>query len=137
MKIIICGSVSMSDEIIKIQKELEEMGHTVEIPEGIKNEYLKGRTEVSTIEKAEDKIKYDVFKGYFEKIKQNDTVLVVNTEKNGIKGYIGGNTLIEMAFAYILNKKIYCLYPIPNLPYSAEIIAMKPSFINGCLDKIN
>lgn len=136
MKIIICSSISASDEVLRVKKELESKGHQVEIPDGIKNEYLSGRTSVSASEKAEDKIKYDVIKSYFEKIKQNDAVLVVNPEKNGIKDYIGGNTLIEMAFAYVLNKKLYLLYQIPDLPYSSEILAMKPMIINGELSKI-
>lgn len=110
MKIIICSSISAANEVIMTKKKLEEMGHIVEIPEGIKNEYLFGRTDVSTSEKAEDKIKFDVIKSYFEEINQNDAVLVINPEKNGIKGSKGGNTLIEMDFTYFFNKKIYHLY---------------------------
>lgn len=136
MKIIICASISATEEVLKVKNELEKMGHEIEIPEGMKNEYLAGRTDVSTSEKAEDKIKFDVIKSYFEKIKENDAVLVVNPEKNGIIGYIGGNTLIEMAFGYVLNKEIYCLYQIPEMQYSSEILAMKPEVLNGNITKI-
>jgi len=136
MKIIICGSISAAEEILKVKKELEALGHEVEIPEGVKREELRGRTEVSSSEKAEDKIKFDLIRGYFEKIKNHDTVLIVNPEKKGIKGYIGGNTLIEMAFAHLLNKRLYCLYSLPDLSYSSEMLAMQPVILNGNLEQI-
>ena len=135
MKIIICGSIRAADEITRVKKELKKMGHQVEIPEGVKKKELRkidGRHE----EKAEVKIRHDLIRGYYEKMKQYDIVLVVNPEKDSIPGYIGGNTLIEMAFAHILNKKLYCLYLLPNLPYSSEIIAMQPILLHGDLSKI-
>ncbi len=135
MKIIICGSIRAADEIIKVKKELEKMGHKVEIPEGVKRKELR-KINGEDGEKARVKIKHNLIRSYFEKMKQHDIVLVVNPEKDGISGYIGGNTLIEMAFAHILNKKLYCLYSLPNLPYSSEIIAMQPVVLNGELNII-
>jgi len=136
MKIIICCSITAADEVRRIKKELETQGHIVEIPEGVKHTYFQSRTEVSTAEKAEDKIKYNLIRGYYEKIKHSDVVLIVNPAKRGIKGYIGGNTLMEMGFAYVLNKKIYVLYPLPDLPYTAELQAMQPIVLNGDLQKM-
>lgn len=136
MKIIICGSLSAIDEIISVKKTLEKAGHQVEIPEGVKREDLRPTDKTTSSEKADTKIKHDLIRGYFEKIKNHNVVLVVNPEKKGIKGYIGGNTLIEMAFAHVLNKKLYCLYPLPNLSYSAEIIATQPIVLNGELRKL-
>jgi len=57
-------------------------------------------------------------------------------DKNGIGNYIGGNTLIEMAFAHVLNKKIFLLNPVPEISYKDEIIAMQPIILNGNLEKI-
>jgi len=136
MKIIICGSIGCADEIIRVKKKLEEMGCLVEIPEGVKNREIRAKTEASATEKADIKIKYDLIKGYFEKMKNYEVVLIVNPEKNGIAGYIGGNTFLEMAFAHILNKKLYCLYPLPKMSYSAEIMAMQPEVLHGQLEKI-
>ena len=137
MKIIICGSISAAEEILAVKSKLEKMGHEVEIPEGIKNEFLRGRTEVSIEEKAGDKIKYDLIRGYYNKIKNYDTLLVVNPEKRGVSGYIGGNTFLEMGFAYVLKKKIVCLYSLPKLSYTDEIMAMQPIIINNDLNKIS
>jgi predicted RNA-binding protein with PUA domain len=41
-----------------------------------------------------------------------------------------------MAFAYVLDKKIFLLNPIPKISYSDEIYAMKPIILNGDLTKI-
>jgi hypothetical protein len=136
MKIIICASISAVKEVLEVKEKLEKLSYIVEIPERLKNEFFSGRTSVSVSEKAEDKIKYDVIKSYYKKIIESDAVFVVNPEKNGIKGYIGGNTLIEMAFGYVLGKKIYCLYPIPEISYTSEILAMKPIVLEGKLENL-
>ncbi|OGQ22975.1 MAG: hypothetical protein A3I05_06060 [Deltaproteobacteria bacterium RIFCSPLOWO2_02_FULL_44_10] len=59
-------------------------------------------------------------------------ILVLNYDKNGIKGYIGGNSFLEMGFAYIQKKPIYLLNEIPEIAfYDTEIKAMKPIVIYG------
>ena len=73
---------------------------------------------------------------YFEEIKKTDAILVINKDKNNIKNYIGGNSLIEIAFAHVLNKKVFLLNPVPQMDYSDEIEAMKPVILNGDLSKI-
>lgn len=135
MKIIICGTIAAATEILEIQAKLEAMGHAVEIPHGVKHEYLRNRTEVETKEKASDKISTGVIKAYYEKIKEYDAVLIVNPPKRGIANYIGGNTFLEMGFAYVLGKPIYCLNPLPELSYSAEMLAMQPVILNGDLGR--
>ena len=135
-KIIICGSISVAREILKVKKELESSGFEVEIPEGVKRPEIEAKTSSSISEKADVKIKFDLIRGYYEKMKKYDMVLVVNPGKNGVKGYIGGNTFLEMAFAHVLNKKLFCLYPVPDLSYTSEILAMQPTILNGDLKKI-
>lgn len=137
MKIIICGSIKAADEIIKVKNTLEGKGHIVEIPEGVKHEYMRSKDTDTSEERAETKIKYNLIRGYYEKMKEYDVVLIVNPKLKGIEGYIGGNTLIEMAFGLILNKKIYCLYPIPEMSYTPEILAMQPIILNGDLSIID
>lgn len=65
-----------------------------------------------------------------------DAILVVNPDKRGVKNYIGGNTLMEIEFAYVLHKKIYCMNEIPQMSYSSEILAMEPVVIYGNLSLI-
>lgn len=79
----------------------------------------------------------DAIREHWSIIEKCDRVLVLNLEKHGIPGYIGGNSFLEMGFAYILKKPIYLLNPIPKMPYyETEIIAMKPIILNGDLSKV-
>jgi len=133
MKIILCGSIAAGKEILEIQSQLEKMGHKVEIPTSLKNEFLRQHTDISNEEKARDKIQFDLIRAYYEKIKKYDVVLIVNVDKKGIKNYIGGNTFLEMAFAHVLNKKLYCLNPLPETSYSSELQAMQPIILRGHL----
>lgn len=59
-----------------------------------------------------------------------------NISKNGIENYVGGNSLIEMAFAHISDKKIFLFNPSPNMSYKDEIEAMKPIILNKDLGRI-
>jgi hypothetical protein len=135
-KIIICGSISSSDDILRVKSELEQKGFEVEIPEGVKHLKEWEGDAAAASEKAERKIKHNLIRGYYEKMKEYDSVLIVNPEKKGIQGYIGGNTLIEMAFAHILNKSLFVLYPLPEMSYTSEILAMQPTVLNGDLNKL-
>ena len=57
--------------------------------------------------------------------------------KNGVKDYIGGNTLMEMGFAHVNDKKVFLLNSVPEkVPYVDEIKAMADFVLNGDLTKI-
>jgi hypothetical protein len=133
LRIVICCSIAAAEEALAAEKTLRAAGHEVVMPRGITDEYLRGRTTVSAEEKAADKIEHDLIRGYFAEIDAADAVLIVNPERRGISGYIGGNTLIEMAFAHVLEKPLFCLYPLPSMPYSAELEALRPQVLNGDL----
>ena len=62
--------------------------------------------------------------------------LVLNYDKNGVKNYIGGNTLMEMGLAFFLKKKIYLLNQIPKLSYKEEVLGMRPIILGGDFSKI-
>ncbi len=132
--IIICCSISASGTVLKIQSELEAMGFTVEIPHGVKKFRDNDFTHVTETERAVDKKELDLIKGYYEKIKEYDIVLVVNTEKNGIQNYIGANTFLEMGFGHVLGKDLAILNPAPQSGYTDEIEAMDPLVLNGDLE---
>ncbi|HHD92186.1 MAG TPA: hypothetical protein ENL06_01000 [Candidatus Portnoybacteria bacterium] len=127
MKITICGSMNFAKDMIEIKQKLEEQNHIVVVPINT-DKYANGTIDV---ENKLEKMQLDVIRVYFEEIKKTDAILVVNKDKNNIKNYVGGNTLIEMAFAYVLNKKIFLLNPIPKINYSDEIEAMDPIILKG------
>ncbi|MBL7206632.1 MAG: hypothetical protein ISS36_03470 [Candidatus Aenigmarchaeota archaeon] len=143
MKIIICSSIDFTYEIDKASKKLKEKGHDVHIPftanrilngELTLEEYKNEKRECG--DEAFRKVQSDPIKRYYKTIGESDIVLVINVEKKGIKGYIGGNTLLEMGFAHVLGKKIFLLNDIPDMSYTDEIKAMQPIVLNGDLSKI-
>jgi len=123
-------------EMGQIQCLLEERGHTVLVP---KDFYVLAQNEAfmaNDEERITVKIEHDFIREHFRKIEQADAILVLNYEKKGVAGYIGGNTFLEMGHAFGLGKKIYLLYPVPKMDYSVEMHAMKPVVLNGDLLKL-
>ena len=75
---------------------------------------------------------------HIAKIRESDAILLANYDKNEMKNYIGANTFLEMAFAYILNKKIFLLQAIPDQPNAVEIAGLRPIVLEndlGLLEK--
>ena len=136
MKIIVCGSMTASKEMVEIEKELIKLGHEVILPEFTHKYALMDSYEKMHSESAKNKIKFDLIRGYFTEIKNGDAIFIVNIERKGIKGYIGGNSLLEMGFAYVLKKPIFLLNEIPEMNYKDEMIAMQPIIIGEKIELI-
>lgn len=147
MKITICGSIAFLNEMIDIKKQLEGLGHTVEMPpveveDGNGNlisaiEYYKIRRNPNCNENWVWERKEWAMKKHFDKVASSDAILVLNYDKNNINGYVGANTFLEMGLAFHLGKNIYMLNPIPEISYKEEILGMKPIVINNDLVKIS
>jgi hypothetical protein len=131
MKITICGSMTFADELQRVGDELMKIGHEVSLPA----EIHKHTSKTITVSNRDEKMLLDVFKIYSKEIEESDAILIVNPEKKGISDYIGANSLIEMSFAYVLDKPIYIFYDIPEMDYTDEIVAMKPICLEGNLEK--
>ncbi|MFH1916615.1 MAG: hypothetical protein ABIJ21_05090 [Nanoarchaeota archaeon] len=136
MKIVVCGSMSLSRRMVEIERELREQGHEVVLPEFTCEYAAMASLDKVVTESARNKIDHDLIRRYFHKIREGDAVLIVNEDKNGVSGYIGGNSLLEMGFAYVLDKPIYILKPIPQMGYTDEIVAMQPIVLDGDLGNI-
>lgn len=149
MTITICSSVNFSPKIIEIKKELESLGHQVNIPyitqkimegEISFEEYIKTKEENGGDILLRKPHAVDMIKRYFDLIKNSDAILVLNMEKEGVGNYIGGSVLMEMGFAYGFEKKIYLYNTITlksdRMHYLDEILDMKPIVIEGGLSKI-
>ena len=74
---------------------------------------------------------------HWKKILKSDCILVANYEKKEISGYVGGNTFLEMGFAFVTGKPIFMLNPIPDMSYTSEMEGMQPVILNNKLSKIN
>lgn len=138
MKITICGSLTNTPKMLPIIKELEKNGHKCFWSKGM-DLYARGNKDIIDRAKKDHaslKQDNDAIKWYYNSIKNTDCILVCNFTKNDIRGYVGGNVLMEIAFAYVLDKKIFMLDIIPEVKHKDEIIAMKPIIINNDLNKI-
>jgi nucleoside 2-deoxyribosyltransferase len=133
MKIAICASMSAAQTVLKVKSELVDLGHEVVIPATAKIAAEQG---LEAYETATAKVHGNLIRGYFSQIEQADAVLIVNEHKNGIDDYIGGNTLIELAFGFVLNKRCFIYNDIPQLSYTDEIMAMAPMVLQGDLSKL-
>lgn len=59
----------------------------------------------------------------------------MNEPKKGIDGYIGGNTLLEMGYAYRQGLDIFLLHPLPEeMGYADEIRGLHPIVLDNSLD---
>lgn len=74
---------------------------------------------------------------HFAKIDTSDAILVINDDKNGVESYIGGNTLIEIAYAYAQGLEVFLLNPVPDVSYADEVCGMHPIILNGRLEAID
>lgn len=145
MKITICGSIAFFEDMLVAKKELEALGHEVDLPP---TKILNGQGEYITVAQYYEIRKagsletwvWDAKKvamlNHFNKEVWADAILVMNMDKKGIKGYIGANTLIEMGLALFLKKPIYLFNPLPEMDYSEEIKGMQPIVINQDLKNI-
>ena len=136
MIITICGSMQFHEEMSQIQLTLEDTGHTVYVPEELDNIEHNESYMVTDEQRISAKIEYNFIKEHFKKIEKADAILILNYEKKGIAGYIGGNTFLEMGYAFGLGKKIFLLNPIPSMDYLTEMHAMQPTVLNGDLSLI-
>jgi len=138
MKITICGSMKFYLEMKAIRDGLIVLGHEVFVPMEVEtNEVpIDALPDTTDEEKINAKIEYNFIREHFRKIELADSILVLNYEKNGIAGYIGGNTFLEMGYAFGLGKTIYLMNPVPEMNYSVEMHAMKPIVVDGDLGKI-
>lgn len=131
MKIIVSGSMTASREMVFAKKVLGSQGHEVFLPKFTEMYANLDSEESMHHDSIKEKVQYDLLREYFNIISDGDVMLVVNIERKGIMGYIGGNTFLEMGFAHVLNKTIYVLNELPDVGYLDEIRAMQPIIIHG------
>ncbi len=139
MRIMLIGSMSFIQDMLKLKKQLGKLRHKAIIPVGTKP-HQKDSTYVDKLkESMRYCIKNKVMKRNFDLVSESDAVLVINNHKNGTDGYIGVSVLMEMAIAHHLNKKIFILNKIPHyekVRWAHEVSIMQPVIINGNLAQI-
>lgn len=138
MRIVICGSMKFSKEMLALKEKLNLLKfEDVVIPHNTEKYASNQLADENSYESTKNKIEKDLIRSYYNEIKNADAVLVANYDKNGVINYVGGNSFLEAAFAHVLNKKLYFLFEIPEMLYSDELKALQPIILNGDLNKIN
>ncbi len=141
--VVICSSASFYKQVIDVAKTLRGLGFEVVMPLTAGKMERTGDFSVNTYKtwfgdggKSYSRKKF-LTKHHFKKIEKGDVVLVLNYEKNGRFGYIGGAVLAEMAVGLHFGKKIYILNDIDHeVSYKEEILGMLPIFLNGKVENI-
>ncbi len=136
MKIGIISSMHHTERMVEIRDILQSKGHSVVISK-FADAYIGKNDEEKESIKLFHKNERDAIREFWAMMQDLDAVLVLNLERHGIPNYIGGNTLMEIGFAHVLNLKIFLYNPIPEIPYyKTEIAAVRPVIIDGNLDLI-
>lgn len=131
MKIAICGSMAFVDNMLDLKQRLEQLGHSVLVTDFAAAYAGKSPEEIQTLT-IRDKNEKDAIREFWPKIRACDAILVLNYDRKGIAGYIGGNTLMEIGFAHVLNKRIFFINPVPDIPYyRSELEAVYPEIIGN------
>ncbi len=126
----ICGSMQFYTEMEDLRASLDTLGFRVFLPEAEECEDFYFNLPAS----QKPALKKKFIDAHLEKIRKSDLVLIANYTKREVGGYIGPNTLIEIAFAYALRKKIYLLHPLDNQPCKDEIDGLGVEVLQGSVD---
>jgi len=118
--------------IVEAKKKLEALGYEIETPDLSENSGYEGLSDEQRAAKKDRLIRQ-----HMDKISDSDAIFVYNEEKKGVPGYVGGNSLMEMAFAYAQGIEIFLLNDATEMNYTDEIYGMGPIVLSGKVDAIH
>jgi hypothetical protein len=131
MRVGVIGSMQFTERMLQARDKLNAMGHDAFVTD-LHTAFIGKTDQEKEVIKLHQKNNMDAIREFWHLMQDADAVLVLNYDKHGIKNYIGGNTLMEIGFAHILNQKVFLLNDIPDIHfYKTEIEAVKPVVING------
>lgn len=132
--------MAFAKEMLETKKKLEEMGHSVGLPYETELHLEKPDFVDDLSNNLQYCIDNDVMRKGFDEIAKADAILVLNHPRKGIRGYIGTSTLMEIAIAYYLHKKIFLLNPVPHFDevrWAHEIAIVQSTIIDGDLSRVS
>jgi len=139
MKIMICGSMAFALRMKEVQAELKKLGHTVFLPCDI-DTHLSDSGLVEDLDASHKACQTDdTIRKCYDLLAKSDGILVLNLNKNGVEGYIGISTLMEIGLAYCLGKKIFLFNQLPSYHearWAHEVSIMKPVILDGDFARI-
>ncbi len=133
----IIGSTVFAKQMLEVKSELQNLGHEVETPSNLEAHVADPTLRDNHPLDKELISGKNVMHVGFDRVSWSDAVLVLNYDKNGIKGYVGASTIMEIGVAGHLRKKIFVLNPInADQRYTHEIDVLGGEIIDGDLSKI-
>lgn len=139
MKITICGSMTFAKQMKEVKVKLEQLGHVVTLPCDVET-HVEDAALIDDLEAdAKHLRENDVLRRCFRLVEESEAVLVLNYDKNGVRGYVGTSSLMEMGLAYHLNKELFLWQEVPHSKHyrwAHEVGVMEPAVLNQDLTKI-
>lgn len=140
MKITICWSSTFWKEMLKYRDKLWELWHEWIVHPDYEHLVAWTKPDLAKLiknEHSEAKKLNWYIKWYHNQIMVSDWILVLNFDKKWISNYIWWNTLLEIWFAHVNDKKVFLLNNIPDLSYKDEILAMYDKILKWDLSSID
>jgi len=131
-EVALCGSMKFIEQMKRLATDLQVLDISSYFPKEEEKELIRG----DRGDEGYANEKGDYIHTHLVKIRHCEKVLVANFDKNGVRGYVGPNSLIELAFGYALDKKLYLLYPPGEQSCSSEILGLKPTILEGNLERL-
>lgn len=122
MNITLCGSMEHQPKMAEVATILKGMGHDVAEPDASSDSATSRRERMNH---------------HFRKIDSSEAILVVNETNRDIEHYVGGNTLMEIAYAYAQGLNIFMLNSLPKTAITDELQAIGPLLLDGDLEAID
>lgn len=129
--IALCGSMSCRDKWLPVIDELKSRGYTVSTPDLSESRDWSSFSDEEIIRE-----KGRLVRRHIANIATSKSILVANFDKGEQPDYIGSNTFLEMVAAFVMEKPVYLLNPVPKQDNYEEILALEPIVIHGNLSEI-
>jgi len=119
------------EQWLEVDSQLTKAGLTTHLPDITEDNPWDGISE-----KDRPRLKQRYINRHIANIIASRVVLICNYHKNGVDNYVGGNSFLELAAGYILEKPVYLLNHIPHQENALEIAGFMPVILDGNLDKL-
>lgn len=139
MKLTICWSSAFKNEMLEYRDALWELWHEWIVHPDYEHLVAWTKPELANQikhEHSEAKKVNGYIKWYNDAIVWSEGILVLNFDKKWISNYIWWNTLMEIWFAHVNDKKVFLLNDVPEVSYKDEILAMYDKILDWDLSKI-
>jgi len=128
---VVCGSMSVYADMLRLKSELLAKGIASVIPEADEPLHFSLRAE------EYEEMKRRASMRHIRRIRDQSTlgIVVVNPQRHGIINYVGANTFAEVAIAFAHYKRIYLLHGLPDF-YEDELRAWGVVSLGGDLEEL-